>query len=182
MSARAAWRLESLGFEKVYRYAGGRDDWFANGLPIGGRRSDTLRVADVARRDVPTCPLGTRVADARRRAQDTGWTDCVVVNDAGIVLGVVWGPKLDSEADAIVDQVMDPGPSTERLDSSADKIARELQEHELTRRIVTTSDGKLVGMVFAADVTGVGRRTRARPSRRSQAPRSSPARRSPPRL
>ena len=153
MSARAAWRLESLGFEKVYRYQGGRDDWLANGLPSGGRRTETTRVADVVRRDVPTCPLGTRLADAQRRAHDSGWSECVVVNDAGIVLGVIWGPELDGDPSACVDEVMDPGPSTERLDSPADKIARELTEHKLTRRIVTTSDGELIGMFFAADVS-----------------------------
>src|SRR5258708_3606495 len=60
MSARAAWRLESLGFEKVYRYAGGSDDWFANGLSMGRRRADTLRGADAARRDVPPSPPCSR--------------------------------------------------------------------------------------------------------------------------
>jgi len=152
MSARAAWRLESLGFEKVYRYQGGRDDWFANGLPVEGRCGEIVRVIDVVRRDVPTCALGTRLADARRRAQDDGWAECVVVNDAGVVLGVLWAPELDGDPNALVDDVMDPGPSTERLDSPADEIARELAEHELTRRIVTTSDGELVGIFFAKDV------------------------------
>jgi CBS domain-containing protein len=152
MSARAAWRLESLGFATVYRYQGGRDDWMANGLPIGGRRAQVLRVADVLRRDVPTCPLGTPVAAARRRARDAGWAECVVVNDAGIVLGVAWASALDGDPRALVDDVMDPGPVTERLDSSAEKIARELEEHELSQRIVTTSDGELVGIFFAADV------------------------------
>src|SRR5216683_4506019 len=165
MSARAAWRLESLGFETVYRYQGGRDDWLANGLPSRGRRTATTRVADVVRREVPTCPLGTRLADARRRAHDSGWSECVVANDAGIVLGVVWGPELDGDPNALVDEVMDPGPSTERLDSSADKIARELAERGLTRRIVTTSDGELVGLFFAADVPG---RTHAPRSRRDR--------------
>jgi CBS domain-containing protein len=155
MSARAAWRLESLGFERVYRYQGGRDDWLANGLPVGGRRADRVRVADLVRRDVPTCALGATVAVARDRARSSGWTECVVVNDAGVVLGVLWGRDLDGDPNAIVDDVMDPGPATERLDSPADKIARELAEHELTRRIVTTSDGELIGMFFAADASGV---------------------------
>jgi rhodanese-related sulfurtransferase len=36
MSLRAAWRLEDLGFEKVYDYVPGKADWFANGLPKVG--------------------------------------------------------------------------------------------------------------------------------------------------
>jgi CBS domain-containing protein len=152
MSARAAWRLESLGFVDVYRYQGGRDDWLANGLPTRGLRTTVVRVADVARRDVPTCMLGTRVAAARQRAEDAGWKECVVVNEAGVVLGIVRGRALAGAGDALVDDVMDPDPVTERLDSPAGKIAHELEERGLTRRLVTTSDGELLGMFFAADV------------------------------
>src|SRR2546428_8087062 len=145
MSARAAWRLESLGLPEVYRYQGGRDDWLANGLPTGGLRTKVVRVADLARRDVPTCALGTRVAEARRRADAAGWTECVVVNGAGVILGIVRGSGLGGAGDALVDDVMDPGPVTERLDSDAGKIGRELEERGLTRRLVTTSDGELIG-------------------------------------
>jgi CBS domain-containing protein len=152
MSARAAWRLESLGFVEVYRYQGGRDDWLANGLPVRGERTKVVRVADVARRDVPTCMLGTRVAEARRRAEDAGWRECVVVNAADVVLGIVRGRALGGADDALVDEVMDLGPVTERLDSPAEKIAHELEERGLTRRLVTTGDGELIGMFFAADV------------------------------
>ena len=34
MSPRAAWRLEGLGFERVYDYVPGKADWFASGLPF----------------------------------------------------------------------------------------------------------------------------------------------------
>ena len=33
MSPRAAWRLESLGFARVYDYVAGKADWMAAGLP-----------------------------------------------------------------------------------------------------------------------------------------------------
>ena len=36
MSPRAAWRLESLGFTKVYDYVPGKTDWLAAGLPREG--------------------------------------------------------------------------------------------------------------------------------------------------
>ena len=38
MSDRAAWRLESLGFTRVYRYTPGKDGWLAMGLPSGRTR------------------------------------------------------------------------------------------------------------------------------------------------
>ena len=34
MSPRSAWRLEGLGFERVYDYVPGKADWFASGLPF----------------------------------------------------------------------------------------------------------------------------------------------------
>ena len=37
MSPRAAWRLEGLGFEKVFDYVPGEADWFASGLPRDGK-------------------------------------------------------------------------------------------------------------------------------------------------
>jgi CBS domain-containing protein len=155
MSARAAWRLESLGFRSVYRFQPGKDDWLANGLPIEGRRSSVVTVARLARRDVPTCALGTRIADARERTHAAGWTECVVVNDARVVLGIVRRRALQGDPDSLVDDVMDPGPSTERVDSPAAKIARELRQAGVTRRLVTTGDGLLVGVFFAADASGV---------------------------
>jgi hypothetical protein len=121
MSARAAWRLESLGFPNVYRYEGGKADWMANGLPFEGHQSRVPRVADVLRRDVPTCGPDERVAVARERA--TGWDECVVVNEAGVVLGSLRRKALDGDADATAADVMDPGPSTYRLDVGVEELA-----------------------------------------------------------
>ena len=53
MSPRAAWRLEGLGFERVYDYVPGKADWFASGLPKEGRlvgllyREDAEQLAGV---------------------------------------------------------------------------------------------------------------------------------------
>ena len=55
MSARAAWRLESLGFTKVYDYVGGKSDWIAAGLPVEGELANVPRAINVVKRDVPTC-------------------------------------------------------------------------------------------------------------------------------
>jgi 3-mercaptopyruvate sulfurtransferase SseA len=87
MSPRAAWRLESLGFTEVYDYAAGKEDWLAWGLPREGRTAQVPTVGEVARRDVPTCGLADRVADAKARAQAAGYDACVVVNARRVVLG-----------------------------------------------------------------------------------------------
>src|SRR4051794_26546233 len=36
ISARAAWRLESMGYQEVYRYTAGKSDWSASGFPLEG--------------------------------------------------------------------------------------------------------------------------------------------------
>src|SRR5260370_26523396 len=89
MSARAAARLEKLGFRQVYRYEPGKADWFAAGLPREGKEAHTPRVADVARRDAPTCRIDERVGAVRDRVRAGGWDVCVVVDEHRVVLGLV---------------------------------------------------------------------------------------------
>jgi 3-mercaptopyruvate sulfurtransferase SseA len=36
MSPRAAWRLEGLGFERVFDFVGGKAQWRERGLPTEG--------------------------------------------------------------------------------------------------------------------------------------------------
>ena len=110
MSARAAARLETLGFEQVFRYTGGKVDWFAAGLPREGRLASKERAGDVARRDVPTCRLRERVGEVARRARETGWDFCVVLHDDRVVLGLLDAAALDSDPAAAAENVMRSAP------------------------------------------------------------------------
>ena len=123
MSPRAAWRLEELGFPDVAHYAGGVADWMASGLAIEGTMANDLRVAAVARTDVPTCGPRETVADVSERLRALGWDTCVVVNEHRIVLGRVF-PKDLREADpgAPAEEAMRPGPVTYRPDFLADLL------------------------------------------------------------
>ena len=44
LSARAAWRLESMGFQEVYRYTPGKADWLAAGWDTEGPQSRKTRL------------------------------------------------------------------------------------------------------------------------------------------
>src|SRR5919106_6742537 len=99
MSPRAAWRLESLGFKRVYDYVPGKQDWLAAGLPREGRIAGRPRTADVARRDVPTCGLDEPVASVRDRLREAGWEECVVVNEHRVVLGILRAEQLEPAGD-----------------------------------------------------------------------------------
>ncbi len=154
MSSRAAWRLEALGFEQVLRYTAGKVDWMAAGLSIEGTKASVPRVGSLARRDVPTCRLEDEVDLVCRRLRATDWDFCVVVNEAGIVLGRVTLKTLETDQHTTVAQVMDPGPVTYRPHEMADEAARKLAARNVRSVLVTNSDGELIGGFRAEDVLG----------------------------
>src|SRR2546430_3788488 len=126
LSARAAWRLETMGFQEVYRYTPGKADWLAAGWETEGAQAKKNRISQLIRKDVPTCALRERLEDVksrRRPNQDL----CVVVNDRNIVLGVIQGETWDANPQARVADVMQTGPQTLRPDmdpKDAEKILR----------------------------------------------------------
>ncbi len=151
MSPRAAWRLESLGFTQVFDYVAGKADWLASGLPVEGKFADYPRAGDVARRDVPTCRLTDRLGDVRDRTLDADQNVCVVVNDDRIVLGRLRGDALGGDPEATVESVMESGPTTTRPDDPLEAITERLQSARVASILVTTPDGRLVGVLYRRD-------------------------------
>jgi CBS-domain-containing membrane protein len=149
MSPRAAWRLETLGFTDVYEYSAGKSDWGAYGLPLEGKVTKFARIKDIARADVPTCGIDDTVATARARAKD--WATCLVVNAERVVLGRMFKKELERDPDARVGDVMRPGPSTFRPNVSAIEMLEYMDRNHLDTAPVTTSDGRLVGLVLRED-------------------------------
>lgn len=154
MSSRAAWRLESLGFRDVYDYVAGKLDWMAAGLPTEGTNAQRPRAADVARKDVPTCGLHERLGEVRERVRAQGWDSVVVVNEERVVLGLLRAKELEKDPALLIEQAMRPGPSTFRPFVSIDEMAHFMVEHKLENAPITTSDGRLVGLLLKQDVVG----------------------------
>ena len=123
------------------------------GLPTEGTNAQRPRLVDVVRRDVPTCSLGERLGDVRDRVRAAGWDACVVVSQNRTVLGLLRSKELDADPDLPVEQVMRPGPSTYRPFVSVEEMRRIMTERNMDGSPVTTSDGKLVGLVREQDVT-----------------------------
>lgn len=151
MSPRAAWRLESLGFTKVFDYVAGKVDWLAGGLPIEGRLARLPRAGDVARKDVPTCRLRDRVLDVGERLRESGHSVCVVTNDEGVVLGRLRLPTLEAHPEASVEEVMESGPTTTRPDDPLEALTDRLRNAGARSILVTTPEGKLVGVLYRKD-------------------------------
>lgn len=152
MSPRAAWRLEGLGFEDVYDYAPGKADWAASGLPTEGTLAAVPSAGDAARRDVPTCTPEEKASEAWERTKRVGWDRCVVVNGERVVLGLLREKDLaSSDPGASVEGVMRNGPATFRPSEPLGKMAKRMRERGVNAVVITTPDGRLVGLLYRED-------------------------------
>ena len=91
------------------------------------------------------------VPDVAARLPD-GWDISLVINDENIVLGTLGRSALRSNQQTSVEDAMTAGPSTIRPSARLDDIAIRMRDQNLTRIIVTRSDGLLLGVVRAEDI------------------------------
>src|SRR2546426_2013711 len=144
MSPRAAWRLESIGFTRVYDYVAGKADWGSFGLPLEGTKGPLA--GEYVRADVPTCRLEERLRDVRRKVSGAGWDTCIVVNEHGVVLGRLGRKALAMEEDVAVEAVMTAGPSTGRPSIPLADILERVESQKATSALGTPPHGPLVGL------------------------------------
>jgi Mg/Co/Ni transporter MgtE len=136
-----------MGFPRVYDYVAGKKDWGSYGLPHEGTKVPERLAGDIARRDVPTCTLEESLADVRERVRAAGWDTCVVVNEQRVVLGRLGRKALASDDQSSIAASMSPGPSTVRPSIGTDALLERIRARNLTSYLVTTPDGRLVGLV-----------------------------------
>jgi CBS domain-containing protein len=136
-----------LGFAKVYDYPAGKKSWGSYELPHEGTNLPERAAGDVAHRDVPTCTLDESLAGVRARARAGGWDTCIVINEQRVVLGRLGRRAIGSGSDETVEEAMSPGPSTVRPSIGTDALLERMQARKLTSYVVTTPDGRLVGLI-----------------------------------
>lgn len=151
MSPRAAWRLDSLGFERVFDYVPGKADWSAAGLLLAGDAAEEATAGSGADPSVPTCALSDDLQHVRATVAQTEWRQCIVVNDERIVLGRLGRQALAQDDVRTIEEAMTGGPSTVRPDEPLDKLLARLERQQLETALVTTSEGHLVGVVRRTD-------------------------------
>ncbi len=151
MSPRAAARLETLGFDKVYDYVSGKSDWIAAGLPTVGQLAGspdaggTLRAGDIVGH------VGERLGDVARRARAEGKDEAIVVDDRHVVLGRIRGAAFDGDPDALIEDVLRPGPATIRPDTPLETVVATLGPAGVSSTLVTDPDGRFIGTVYLED-------------------------------
>jgi Mg/Co/Ni transporter MgtE len=134
----------------VIDYVPGKVAWFEGNQPREGKAVDEIWIGDVAGSDVPTCSLTETIADIRRRTE--AWDTCVVVDKAGVVLGLLRKKELDADPKVTAEQVMRPGPKTFRPNVTLQELLKSMRDHEIqTNSLVTTAEGRLLGVISRAD-------------------------------
>jgi CBS-domain-containing membrane protein len=93
------------------------------------------------------------VVEALRLLEGQGFGPVLVLNQAGVVMGAAYRDKLAAAAgEAAVGTVMRFGVSTVRPSENAAALVHRMGHAEVTRVVVTRSDGTLIGLFFAADL------------------------------
>jgi CBS domain-containing protein len=97
-------------------------------------------------RDAPMCHVDASVDNAMEALDSRpGWKQCVVVNDTGVVLGLV---SRDTRGSTLkLADVMRSGPTTIRPDSALDDALEAMRKHDVAERVVTDPTGRLLGVL-----------------------------------
>ena len=138
-------------------YVDGKLDWMAAGLPTEGTNAQRPRAGVLARSDSPTCRLDETLGPVQERVRAAGWKACVVVNGERVVLGLLRENELGGDPNQRIEQAMRPGPSTFRPFVLVEELAHYMAEHDLPNAPITTSDGRLVGLITLEDAARVAR-------------------------
>ena len=104
---------------------------------------------------MPTCGPDEDIGEVRKRVSAAGWDACVVVNDERVVFGLLRADELADGTDEPVEAVMRPAPSTFRPHVPIGEMAHYMIDHDLASSPITTSDGRLVGLLRVEDAARV---------------------------
>lgn len=92
------------------------------------------------------CHIDASVEQAMQALESQpGWQQCVVVNDAGVVVGLV--PRDAGGMSRPLADVMRLGPTTVRADEALDEVLEAMRTRKVTERVVTDPTGRLLGVL-----------------------------------
>jgi CBS domain-containing protein len=153
MSPRAACRLATLGFPRIFDYLPGKVDWLARNLPVDGSRADAPTIGRHLRHEVVTVAPDEPIAEVRARVADSPHGFALVTTADGILLGRLRVAHLDAaDPRTSAAEAMEAGPSTLRPHQPAAPVRDRLRGKGRTYAMVTDPDGRLLRTVHAADL------------------------------
>lgn len=108
--------------------------------------------SDAARKDVFTCAMGEQAGRAATGIRKTHQDDCIVLNEAGIIMGRTRRKVLEgADAAEPVEQLMEPGPTTVRPDESLAGVISHMSNRGVGSLVVATNEGTLIGILSRDD-------------------------------
>jgi CBS domain-containing protein len=147
-----------LDFDNVCDYLAGKQDWLAYGLPIEGELAKAVTAGRLAVREVPVCRLEDKLSELAQRLLPSGLSECVVVNEPGIVLGLLRKSMWEGAANGVTaEEAMESAPITFRPYVRGDEIISYMEKKKMESALVTTADGKLLGIVRREDAANADR-------------------------
>jgi Mg/Co/Ni transporter MgtE len=131
----------------------GKVDWLAHRLPVEGERADPPTVGRFMRDDVVRCDPDDRADQVLERVERSDYPFGLVVGAEDRLLGRVRCSALrQAPAGALVGEIMELDPATNRPHRAADAIAQRLADKDLRWTIVTTPEGRLLGIASREDL------------------------------
>jgi CBS domain-containing protein len=136
----------------VYEYVSGKLDWIAHQLPLEGEKAHATTAGELARDDVVTARLDEPVGPVGARIEASPYPFGLVTSEGGVLLGRLRSSMLDCDPSLLAEEVMEPGPKTFRPHKSPAGVAEELAAKDLRWAIVTTPEGRLIGVASRAEL------------------------------
>jgi CBS domain-containing protein len=99
-----------------------------------------------------TAQPNERIGAVRERVESSPHGFALVIAEGGTLLGRLRRAALEGNPQARVEDAMEPGPSTVRADASLDELRERLEQRNLRTAVVTTPEGKLLGVVHRPDL------------------------------
>jgi CBS domain-containing protein len=130
----------------------GKVDWLAHNLPVEGDRAVAPIAGRVLRGDAVLCRPTARVADVRASIERSPYPFALVTSQDGTLLGRAPLSALDADSERPVFDVAEPGPKTFRPHVSAEKVVGVLADKGLRWAILTTPEGRVLGVASREDL------------------------------
>jgi Mg/Co/Ni transporter MgtE len=140
----------------VYDYGAGKIDWLAHNLPVEGEH-EALTVGRFAHDDVVRSRPDDSVGAVAKRIEESPYEFALVTTPGGVLLGrLPFNAAQNAGPEARVSEVMESGPSTVRPQRSVESTLERLAKQDLDWAIVTTPEGRLVGVASREELERAG--------------------------
>ncbi len=130
----------------------GKVDWLAHNLPLEGDETYAPTAGRAMRDDAALCRPTDRIAEVCESIERSPYPFALVTSDDRTLLGRAPSTVLDPASAGPVWDVAEPGPKTFRPHASAGKVAGFLADRGYRWAIVTTPEGRYLGVAAREDL------------------------------